>query len=97
MTGQPRPEDGEIADLKQQIRNLECLLGQQVLEVAILKDKLGAPVRAREATPAQNAADLGVALDEVQQWMFVHADDGVVSLSETRANTFLKHQQNTWG
>ena len=40
---QARPEDGEIADLKLQVRNLERLLGQRTLEVAILKDKLGIP------------------------------------------------------
>ncbi|MFZ3321912.1 MAG: transposase [Usitatibacter sp.] len=38
---QARPEEGEIADLKLQVRNLERLLGQRTLEVAILKDKLG--------------------------------------------------------
>jgi len=35
--------EGEIADLKLQVRNLERLLGQRTLEVAILKDKLGIP------------------------------------------------------
>lgn len=40
---QAKAEEGEIADLKLQIRNLERLLGQRTLEVAILKDKLGLP------------------------------------------------------
>jgi transposase len=40
---QAKAEEGEIADLKLQIRNLERLLGQRTLEVAILRDKLGIP------------------------------------------------------
>jgi len=40
---QPQAEEGEIADLKLQVRNLERLLGQRTLEVAILRDKLGIP------------------------------------------------------
>jgi len=40
---QVKAENGEIADLKLQVRNLERLLGQRTLEVAILKDKLGIP------------------------------------------------------
>lgn len=44
---QAKAEEGEIADLKLQVRNLERLLGQRTLEVAILKDKLG--INANEA------------------------------------------------
>ena len=33
----------EIADLQLQVRNLERLLGQRTLEVALLKEKLGMP------------------------------------------------------
>ncbi|HUL94633.1 MAG TPA: transposase [Usitatibacter sp.] len=43
LTAVPKAEDGEVADLKLQVRNLERLLGQRTLEVAILKDKLGIP------------------------------------------------------
>jgi hypothetical protein len=43
MTRLPGQEESEIADLKQQIANLECLLGRHVLEVATLRDKLAAP------------------------------------------------------
>ena len=35
--------ESEVADLKLQVKNLERLLGQRTLEVAILKDKLGLP------------------------------------------------------
>ena len=35
--------EGEIADLQLQVRNLERLLGQRTLEVALLKEKLGMP------------------------------------------------------
>lgn len=38
---QARADEGELADLRLQVRNLERLLGQRTLEVAILKDKLG--------------------------------------------------------
>ncbi len=38
-----KAQEGEIADLKLQVKNLERLLGQRTLEVAILKDKLGIP------------------------------------------------------
>ena len=41
--GQAKAEESEVADLKLQVRNLERLLGQRTLEVAILKDKLGLP------------------------------------------------------
>lgn len=34
---------GEIADLQLQVRNLERLLGQRTLEVALLKERLGMP------------------------------------------------------
>jgi transposase len=40
---QAKAAEGEIADLKLQVKNLERLLGQRTLEVAILKDKLGIP------------------------------------------------------
>jgi transposase len=33
----------DIADLELQVRNLERLLGQRTLEVAVLRDKLGIP------------------------------------------------------
>ena len=33
----------DIADLELQVRNLERLLGQRTLEVAILREKLGLP------------------------------------------------------
>jgi transposase len=36
-----KADEGEISDLKLQVRNLERLLGQRTLEVAILKEKLG--------------------------------------------------------
>ena len=36
-------KEGEIADLQLQVRNLERLLGQRTLEVALLKEKLGMP------------------------------------------------------
>ena len=35
--------ESEIADLHLQVRNLERLLGQRTLEVALLKEKLGMP------------------------------------------------------
>jgi len=38
---QASAEANEIADLRLQVRNLERLLGQRTLEVAILKEKLG--------------------------------------------------------
>ena len=38
---QPDAPDREIEDLRLQVRNLERLLGQRMLEIAILKDKLG--------------------------------------------------------
>jgi len=34
-------EHAEIADLRLQVRNLERLLGQRTLEIALLKEKLG--------------------------------------------------------
>ena len=34
-------EDHELADLKLQVRNLERLLGQRTLEIALLREKLG--------------------------------------------------------
>jgi transposase len=38
----PSPRDqGEIADLRLQVRNLERLLGQRTLEIALLREKLG--------------------------------------------------------
>ena len=43
LTAVPKQDEGEIADLKLQVRNLERLLGQRTLEVAILKDRLGLP------------------------------------------------------
>jgi transposase len=43
LTAPPKDEGGEVSDLKLQVRNLERLLGQRTLEVAILKDKLGLP------------------------------------------------------
>jgi transposase len=40
----PAPgNQGEVADLQLQVRNLERLLGQRTLEVALLKEKLGMP------------------------------------------------------
>jgi transposase len=33
--------DRELEDLRQQVRNLERLLGQRTLEIAILKERLG--------------------------------------------------------
>jgi transposase len=33
--------DKELADLKLQVRNLERLLGQRTLEIALLKERLG--------------------------------------------------------
>ena len=35
------PSRGDLADLEVQVRNLERLLGQRTLEVAILREKLG--------------------------------------------------------
>ncbi len=35
----------DIADLELQVRNLERLLGQRTLEVALLREKLGIPSR----------------------------------------------------
>ena len=45
LTGPERTQaaESEVADLKLQVKNLERLLGQRTLEVAILKDKLGLP------------------------------------------------------
>ena len=40
---QAKAGESEIADLKLQVKNLERLLGQRTLEVAILKDRLGIP------------------------------------------------------
>ena len=37
-SGEP---EGEIADLKLQVRNLERLLGQRTLEIALLRERLG--------------------------------------------------------
>jgi transposase len=34
---------GDIADLELQVRNLERLLGQRTLEVALLRERLGIP------------------------------------------------------
>ena len=34
-------EHSEVADLRLQVRNLERLLGQRTLEIALLKEKLG--------------------------------------------------------
>ena len=36
---------GAVADLELQVRNLERLLGQRTLEVALLREKLGLPAR----------------------------------------------------
>jgi transposase len=42
LTAAPEARDnGEIADLRLQVRNLERLLGQRTLEIALLKEKLG--------------------------------------------------------
>ena len=42
LTAAPSPrENGELADLRLQVRNLERLLGQRTLEIALLKEKLG--------------------------------------------------------
>jgi transposase len=41
---QAKPEDGaanEISDLRLQVRNLERLLGQRTLELALLRERLG--------------------------------------------------------
>jgi transposase len=35
----------DVADLELQVRNLERLLGQRTLEVALLREKLGLPAR----------------------------------------------------
>jgi len=35
----------EVADLEMQVRNLERLLGQRTLEVALLRERLGLPAR----------------------------------------------------
>ena len=35
----------EVADLEMQVRNLERLLGQRTLEVALLRERLGLPPR----------------------------------------------------
>ena len=46
LTAAPSPTaglEGEIADLQLQVRNLERLLGQRTLEVALLKERLGMP------------------------------------------------------
>jgi transposase len=46
LTAGAKPAAGmasEIADLQLQVRNLERLLGQRTLEVALLKEKLGMP------------------------------------------------------
>jgi hypothetical protein len=43
----PHPPDvsrkGDLSDLELQVRNLERLLGQRTLEVALLREKLGMP------------------------------------------------------
>jgi len=36
---------GDLADLELQVRNLERLLGQRTLEVALLREKLGLPTK----------------------------------------------------
>jgi transposase len=42
MQAQPAENaDKEMADLKLQVRNLERLLGQRTLEIALLKERLG--------------------------------------------------------
>src|SRR5262249_17572858 len=42
LTGGPTESpQGELADLRLQIRNLERLLGQRTLEIALLKARLG--------------------------------------------------------
>ena len=44
LTAAPEARDnGELADLRLQVRNLERLLGQRTLEIALLKEKLGLP------------------------------------------------------
>jgi DNA-directed RNA polymerase specialized sigma subunit len=42
-----------------------------------LWDRLNAiaRIRAKEVTPEKIAAELGIAIDEVQQWMFVHGEE----------------------
>jgi len=37
----PARDNGELADLRLQVRNLERLLGQRTLEIALLREKLG--------------------------------------------------------
>ena len=39
--GSASHDHAEIADLRLQVRNLERLLGQRTLEIALLKEKLG--------------------------------------------------------
>ncbi|HXZ49601.1 MAG TPA: transposase [Usitatibacter sp.] len=41
LSAVPRRDD--VADLELQVRNLERLLGQRTLEVALLREKLGLP------------------------------------------------------
>jgi len=43
LTAAPKEEttQGELADLRLQVRNLERLLGQRTLEIALLKARLG--------------------------------------------------------
>ena len=38
-------KQNDVADLELQVRNLERLLGQRTLEVALLREKLGLPQR----------------------------------------------------
>lgn len=42
-------DHAEIADLRLQVRNLERLLGQRTLEIALLKEKLGLAQDGEEA------------------------------------------------
>ena len=42
LTSEPKEApQGELADLRLQVRNLERLLGQRTLEIALLKKRLG--------------------------------------------------------
>jgi len=43
-------------------------------------------IRARQVTPEQAAAELGVLEEEVHLWLQVHADDRIVALDDTRVS-----------
>ncbi len=48
--GERSPADAEIEDLRLQVRNLERLLGQRTLEIALLKERLGKGEQDEEET-----------------------------------------------